>query len=334
MSNDHVRRIQALRPDELEQFVDHWMSHKAKAYVQTQVWAGSGDKGRDVVGFLSASRFEGSWDLFQAKQLKSALRMSDILPELAKVFYHADRDGTSLPSAYHFIAPQGAARAVLEAIGHPTRLRQVIIEQWDQSCAGRIVERATVPLTPALLALIHGFDFACVHLFDVHAILKDPHVNPTLVKYLGADPGDYASKDIPKRPEHVEARYLAEIVGAYGERAELEFSDVDAVLAHGEFSTHLWEQRTRYFEAAYFERHYRDNTLEKELVDFRQQIYHGVVGAYRASYPDTLARIDGVTDRAASVVPAGILARYARVQVKQGLCHHLANEGFMPWKKP
>ncbi|MBN9136400.1 MAG: hypothetical protein J0I92_10170 [Phyllobacterium sp.] len=87
MPTDHVRRIQTLRPDELEQFIDHWVSHKAKAYADTQVWAGSGDKGRNVVGFLSPERFEGPWHLFQAKQLRSALRMPDILPELAKVFF-------------------------------------------------------------------------------------------------------------------------------------------------------------------------------------------------------------------------------------------------------
>lgn len=333
MSTDHVRGIQTLRPNELELFVDHWMSNKAKAYSATQVWAGTGDKGRDVVGFLSPQRFEGPWHLFQAKQLKSVLRMPDILPELAKVFHHANRDGTSLPAAYHFIAPQGAARAVLEGIGHPTRLRQTIIDQWDQNCATKIVERATVPLTSELLALIHRFDFSSVHLFDVYAILKDPHIRPTLVKFFGADPGPYASEGTPDAIADVEENYLAQIVQAYEERARASFPDVAAVLAHGEFREHLWEQRTRYFEAAYFKRHYRDNTLERELVDFGQQIYHGVVGAYRASYPDTLARIDGVTDRAASVVPAGILAPYARVEVKQGFCHHLANEGRLPWKR-
>jgi hypothetical protein len=52
------RQILALTDDQLEQFVREWTSHK-KEYVEVQRFSGPGDKGRDVVGYLTKERHEG-----------------------------------------------------------------------------------------------------------------------------------------------------------------------------------------------------------------------------------------------------------------------------------
>jgi hypothetical protein len=331
--SNYIRQIAAMTDAELEVFVDDWMSRKKQTYVDTQIWAGSGDKGRDVVGYLTDQRHDGPWHLFQCKQLKVPLRQPDAITELGKVFHHSADGGYPLPEAYYFVAPRGVARPVQELIASPSKLRAAMIESWDANCAKRIVENATVPLTPEITAQINAFDFGKVHVFDVHRMLKDPDITPALVKWFNYDPGDYTPGKVPGDIQDEEAPYLQQLVEAYGERAGMVFNDTDAVLDHGQFGDHLRDQRMRYFHAAYFKRHYRDNTPEEHLDTFVEEIYYGVIDTHRRAHPDTLTRIDEVMMQAANVRPSGILARYAKVQVRQGVCHHFANEGRLPWKR-
>src|SRR4051812_32639860 len=60
-------------------------------------------------------------------------------------------------------------------------------------------------------------------------------------------------------------------------------------------------------------------------------VFHGTAETHRLDHPDALARVDAVMTQAANVQPAGALFRYARVPVKQGICHHFANEGQRTW---
>jgi hypothetical protein len=60
---------------------------------------------------------------------------------------------------------------------------------------------------------------------------------------------------------------------------------------------------------------------------------HGVIDTHWADHRDSLARADAVMTQAANVHPSGALAKYARVPVKQGICHHFANEGQLRWRK-
>jgi hypothetical protein len=92
-------------------------------------------------------------------------------------------------------------------------------------------------------------------------------------------------------------------------------------------------QRERFFDADAFARFYRDNTMQEEIDILRRDIFHGIAEMHRANHSDSLARVDAVMMQAANVHPSGALSRYARVAVKQGICHHFANEGKLIWRK-
>ncbi len=78
---------------------------------------------------------------------------------------------------------------------------------------------------------------------------------------------------------------------------------------------------------------YRDNTSARVISGFRKDVQFGVVDRWNASATDTLARVQAVIELAGTVIPAGPLAKYAHVPVKQGMCHHFVNDGEMSWKK-
>lgn len=53
------RQILALDDDQLEEFVRQWALKKTE-YAEVERFTGTGDMGRDVVGFLSSQRHEGA----------------------------------------------------------------------------------------------------------------------------------------------------------------------------------------------------------------------------------------------------------------------------------
>lgn len=65
---------------------------------------------------------------------------------------------------------------------------------------------------------------------------------------------------------------------------------------------------------------------------FKEELYHGIADVYSDTHRDGLDRVIKVLTQAANVSPSGVLGRHARVPVKQGTCHHFANEGRLPWK--
>jgi hypothetical protein len=325
--------ILALPDERLEAFVKDWLSSKEKAYVETQRWNGPGDRGRDVVGYLTPYRHEGPWHNYQCKQLQVKLTVPATFLELGKIFMHSSAGAYSLPTRYVFVAPKGVVRGVKDLIAHPEKFRQNAIDTWDEYCRDRLVENTPVLLSSDIKAQILAFDFTQVLALDAAQLADDPHIKPALVKWWKHDPGAAPAGQTPDELQDEEASYLRQLIEAYGERAGTPFSDVAAALADGRWGDHLRTQRTRYFDAAAFKRYYRDNTPDECLVSFEDDIYHGVVDVHADDHPDTLARMIKVLAHASTVRPSGILADYGKSSVKQGLCHHFANEGRLPWRR-
>ena len=126
--------------------------------------------------------------------------------------------------------------------------------------------------------------------------------------------------------------YIQQLIDAYAER-ECCAKDKDEALSHDVHGEHLRMQRERFFDADAFARFFRDNTMQGDIDILRHDMRHGIAEAHRADYLNSLRRVDAVMMQAAVVSPSGALARHARVAVKQGICHHFANEGALKWRK-
>ncbi|WP_247455720.1 ABC-three component system protein [Bradyrhizobium sp. 166] len=313
--------------------MNDWAKRRTRDYVDTQRWAGSGDMGRDVVGYATRRRHEGEWDNFQCKQLSSRLSEKDAFIELGKIFMHAAAGHCRLPRAYTFVAPKGVVRNVQNYVAHPERFRQAFLDRWAEFVASELVENQVVALTPEIRDAIGQFAFDSIYWLDAVGLAEDEHAVPALVKWFAYDPGAAPAGVTPDLPQDEEAPYIAQLIGLYGERCNTTFADFDAALANPDWGEHLKDQRTRYFEAAAFDRYYRDSTPSDYLSTFKDDLYHGVVDTHRDQHVDGLTRVLKVLAQASQVSPAGILGYYAKVPVKQGTCHQFANEGRLPWRK-
>jgi hypothetical protein len=166
--------------------------------------------------------------------------------------------------------------------------------------------------------------------------MDDDAVRPLLIEKFGADPGAYPPAVVPLDVGTAELRYVQELVDAYGERKKVLFKDHKEVLDDDEHGPDLRRQRDRYFEADAFQKFYRDNTSATVIAGFKKDVHLGVVDRWEAPALDMLARVQTVMQHAGTITPAGPLAKYAHIAVKQGMCHHFVNDGEMSWqgKKP
>jgi hypothetical protein len=140
-----------------------------------------------------------------------------------------------------------------------------------------------------------------------------------------APPGE-APPDI--QPE--ELVYIDQLRQIYEEVTGKVFATADEVLADADHGEHLRLQRTRFFEAAAFTRFHRDNTAPGAVATFREDVYHGVIEVYSGSHPSRFERVQTVMKHA-GVLQVALLGRASRTPVRQGMCHHLANEGRLKW---
>ena len=326
------RLILLMDDEELEKFCRAW-TEKKTGYVEVKRCGSTGDMGRDVVGFLTDKRHDDAWDNYQCKQYRKGVSRSQGLLAIGKVLYWASQGHFTPPRNFYFVAPKGLARRLELLIDKPSELKKSLIDEWDSICANSITKKAPIPLDAKIKAIIDAYDFKNVRTVTIDDLIDDPAVKPLLIEKFGADPGQYPPATVPTDVQGTEMRYIEELVVAYGERAKMAFADHDAVLADADHGSDLRRQRERFFEAEAFQKFYRDNTSTRVISGFRKDVQFGVVDRWNASAADTLARVEAVMELAGTVIPAGPLAKYAHVPVKQGMCHHFVNDGEMSWKK-
>jgi hypothetical protein len=326
-------RLQEISDVELEEFIELWVERKSRQYVRVERIGAANDKGRDVVGFLSERNHEGPWDLYQCKRKTRGGKLGkpEAMAELGKLFHHhVEGAYQTLPMAYVFVAPRGIVGPLLDLIRNPSTLGPYLLTHWDDHCATQITARKTVPLTPEIRAAIGGFDFTRVSYLTAPMIVKDPAAAPALSKVLQLIPDEAPPGVAPDAVQIEEIVYVDQLRQVYSETVGAVFASSDDILAHPEHGQHLRLQRTRFFEAASFSRFHRDNTALGALEIFQGDVYHGVIEVYRETHPSRLHRVDAVMKHA-GVAKVSLLGRPSRIPVRQGMCHHLANEGRLKW---
>jgi hypothetical protein len=326
MLANYDRQLLALTPTELEKLVRDWALQKKTEYFKVETFAGSGDRGRDVVGFVDETLHEGDWDNFQCKQYATTLPTASALHEIGKILYYASQGEFTAPRAFKFVAPKGVNRNLQRLLFKPVEFKQSFIAGWKEFCESTIIEGSSVPLTPALLTFIEAYDFARISRISLDDLVGDPSAKPVLYKWFGADPGPAPLGTTPALVDEDELPYIGQLIAAYSERAGGLIADHHAAASHPQFGTHLARQRERFYDADAFKRFYRDNTDAAAIEAFESDIYHGVADTCDGHHVDSLSRADAVMSQAAAVQPSGVLALHSRVKAKQGICHHFANE--------
>lgn len=327
------RALLSLSADALEDFVRDWTDAIAGKYFRTVRHSGTGDGGRDVVGFCSSALFDGEWHNYQCKQYAQAISESSALLEIGKVLHKCQVEQIRPPSEFAFIAPRGASTRLREVLLTPSKLKARLIESWESVCATKIEKGSTITLDEALLATIDAFDFERVKLLDSDTLLNEPHAIKVLVEWFGADPGAPPAEElaVPAEVQDHELPYVGQLVRAYAEADGAAYRSHAELPATSTHVQHLARQRERFYSTEAFKRCYRDNTPPRVLESVEDDVFNGVVDTCERSHTNALARVEAVLEQAARIAISGVLLPHTKIKVKQGYCHHFANVGRLRW---
>lgn len=328
---DYARAVLTLDDAQLELFVRDWVSNKLGAYVEVCRFSGAKDLGRDVVGFLTESKHEGDWENYQCKQYAKRLPTDTAICELGKILYYSWKGDFTPPSKYFFVAPKGLNRNLETLIFNPSKLKSAVVDEWDKYCRYKIIENGDIPLSDELRLVLERFNYSSVTRIALEDMLSDPAAKKVLFKYFGADPGMSPRGIVPPAILDSESEYIRQLVGVYAEKESVIINNHEELDAFPQYKKNLTLQRERFFDADAFKRYYRDNTDAEVIDGFEEDIYHGVVDVFETVHPNGMDKVQSVMTQAAAIQTSGATAKYARVPVKQGICHHFVNDGKFKW---
>jgi hypothetical protein len=235
------------------------------------------------------------------------------------------------PRSCSFVAPKGPDTALRDMLLNPDKFRAEVIATWNTRVARKVVEGEKHELTGDLAAYVGAYDFTSFTYATLDEILDDHRRTAYWASRFG---GQLPPPNPGKTPEAVapeETVYVGKLLEVYSETTGVEIACVDDLSAHGEWGEDLQKQRVRFYDAEAFMATYRDQTEPGTIESFADQILDAIDPAL-ALTKSAHARLSTALSVAGQTAPASVLAAQAKIRVKQGVCHQLANADRVSWK--
>jgi len=332
-----TQRIQLFSPDEWEEFSEEWASSLKSSYNCIKRFSGSGDKGLDVVGFVSSNQFENGWDNYQCKFYDHPLTPSDVWVEFGKIIYFTYRGDFPAPRKYYFVAPKQIGTKLGNFLSDAKKLKEELKLNWGSYCESGITSTEKIRLEGDLLTYLDSFDFT---IFDSISLVKmiEQHASTHFhAVRFGGGLGVRPEPEIP--PEDTVSlnhRYIRQLLSVYAISKGLdpqlvEFSLLDE---DDDLKNNFRRQRERFYHAESLRNFSRDTVPPGVFEDLQKDIYDGVVDTCESQHKCDMTRVSATMGQAANViVDASPLASVTRPRDKQGICHQLVNDNRLSWSK-
>lgn len=320
-----VKEIRGYDATEWEIFT--WESARGMdGYVEVKRLGGAGDHGRDVIGLCSAAACQGVWDNIQCKDYEGLLRTPIACRDAGKIIFHAFMGVFRPPRRCLFAAPKGPATELRDMLLNPSQFRDEVIRSWNSRVAKKVVDNQTHLLVGELEQYVRQYDFSSFGYLTIDELLESHRRTAFWAQRFGGllppPPPAGAPPAIVMPHETV---YIGKLLDIYAEAAGCNIANVDDLDAHARWKGDLQKQRVRFFEAESFFANYRDQTEPGTTESFADQIFDVIEPGL--CLPGTgLERLTRALTIAGQTTPASVLSAQAKVGVKQGVCHQLAND--------
>lgn len=321
--------VSSYSADQWEEFIEEWTAALKTEYFAVQKFSGAGDKGRDVVGFISDPVATSEWDNYQCKRYAGRpLRPSDIWIELGKICYYTFNGDYSVPRRYRFVAPHDVGPSLRDLLLKPDQLRTELFANWKEHCESKITDEKTIPFTPELRQHILAIDFSIFGYAPLRSIIEQHMKSPFwATRFHIAVPPRPAVEEPPMDLMVQETKYIRHLLDAYEDADNCKITAVSELYARPKYHNHLKRSRQWFFHAEALNRFSRDHYPPGAFDGLKQQVFDGVIDVCERDFQNGYEKLCTVTDRAADLqLGNSSLAPLAAVADKKGICHHLANE--------
>jgi hypothetical protein len=327
-----IERIKLFSSHAWEEFIQEWAQSLKSEYHEVVRCGGSGDRGRDVIGYVDATQ-ESPWDNYQCKQYDHPLYPGDVWIEIAKLCYHSHRGEYSWPRNYYFVAPQGPGTTLHGYLRKPQRLKEVLIGAWDASLSARIAQDGSASLTGSLADYVTSADFGVFKALSPLIIIEGHRKTAWFpFRFGGGLPPLPDDLTPPAEIAAGETRYVRQLLGAYGDHLATTISTVDGLNANQGLREHFDRARQQFYIAETLRNFSRDTLQPGEYERLQNEFYSGIVDTVHAVHADGYVRvIETIKVAQALQVTSHPLVPRLKVGARGGICHQLANEDKVQW---
>lgn len=328
-----ARRVELFSSNEWEEFTEEWASSLETSYKRVFRFAGAGDMGLDVVGFISDETFSGGWDNYQCKHYDHPLTPSDVWVEIGKIIYYSFSAEFPPPRKYYLVAPKGIGTKLGRLLANPEKLKEDARTNWPTHCETEISSTSVARLEGDLLTYFENFDFTIFSSKTLVDLIREHSTTPFHAVRFG---GGLPTRPLPSTPpEEIapsESRYIQQLLEAYEEHTGERITNVSSLDMKQDLKRDFLRQRERFYHAESLRNFARDTVPTGTYEALQEEIYQGVVDICDAHHADGLARMRATVSQSAQVsVTSSALSGVTKVQDKQGICHQLANEDRVTW---
>jgi hypothetical protein len=266
---------------------------------------------------------------------------SDVYGEVGKIIYHSFKRTQPFnqlcrtPRCHVFVAPHGVGISLGRFLKDPNGFKEQVRGKWETHCVPKIGVDIHAPLKGDFLDYFNEFDFSIfddrtgVELIEEHA--QTPFYAP---RFGGGFPPRDQPEAPPSEPTEVESPYLRKLLDAYEDHLGEKVPEIGTLGSHPHLEEHYERQRVLFYSAESLRNFARDRTPPRTFESLQDDVYHGVVDICERGHRDGLECLRATVSAAACLdISGNALVGVARVPDKQGICHQLANDDRLIWKK-
>src|ERR1035437_6984382 len=184
-----LKLIEHMSFDDWEEFIEEWVDIKKGEYLESDRFGGAGDKGRDVVGYVTdKNKSNYIWDCFQCKHYENALIPTQIYKEIGKILYHTFNKEYPIPRKFYFVSPKGCGTSLSKLLQNDKELKDAVKTNWVKWCENNITN-TPIKLNDKFLDWFDKFDFTIFSKIHTKDILNDHVTHPNhLIRFGGGLP--------------------------------------------------------------------------------------------------------------------------------------------------
>ncbi|OYU15697.1 MAG: hypothetical protein CFE37_04900 [Alphaproteobacteria bacterium PA4] len=330
-----IKMLWLYSPEDWEGFIDEWVSECRKnQYVSVVRTTGANDRGIDIAAFADSRQLAGVWDNYQCKRFRSSISAAAAWPEIGKILWHSFNGHYVAPRRYFFVAPKGAGTQLNLLLANTPNLKAELIKVWDKSVASKITS-TKIDLTGNFAAYVEKFDFSIFRAITPRELIGEHRKTPFFISRFGGGlPARPMPDDPPEDIHPDESVYVGALFDAYADHTKEAVTDIKGLKNWKTLHDHFGRQREAFYHAESFRVFVRDKVEPGSFESLQDEVYRGVVDACDSAHVDGFERVKAVL-AGASILPLDShpLGSSAFMRDRHGMCHQLANEERLTWKK-
>lgn len=329
------QRVLLYSSSEWEEFITEWVHSQRKNYIKVLRLTGANDQGIDIAGLTDSLGLHGTWDNFQCKHYKAALSPAEGLLEIGKILWHSFNKHYSPPRRYYFVVVRGCGMNLKRLLSNPDALKSKLINDWEKTCSQKITSIKSIKLEGIFKEYVTSFDFSIFTCKEPLTIIDEHRATPYHALRFGGGLPQRPQVTLPPIEHHqLESIYLQHLYDAYGDLQKIQIKDLDSLGQWPDLIEHFHRQREFFYHAEALRNFARDTVPPGTYEELQNEVHAGVVDIQHLSHPNGFSCLTAVLNAVVSLqITANALISVTKTQDRKGICHQLANQNRLRWKK-